>query len=100
MVKKYVKKPVEIAAIQWTGNNLDEVIAFVGISNIEINRKEIGQDIGDLSILTLEGVMRCSVNDFIIKGVKGEFYPCKPDIFYETYVDKNMDTLTKDDTQS
>lgn len=89
MIKKYVKKPVEIEAIQWTGNNLDEIISFVGISNIEINEKAIDQEVGELSIITLEGAMHSSINDFIIKGVRGEFYPCKPDIFYETYIEKD-----------
>ena len=90
MIKKYIKKPVEIEAIQWTGNNLDEIISFVGIPNIEISRETVDQEFVDLSIITLEGAMHCSINDFIIKGVKGEFYPCKPDIFYETYIEKDV----------
>ena len=78
---KYKKKPVEIEAIQWTGKNLDEVIAFVGDSLEPIERRPDY----DLKIKTLEGVHICSKFDFIIKGVKGEFYPCKPDIFEMTY---------------
>ena len=89
MIKKYVKKPVEIEAVQWTGDNYDEIAAFVGIKNISIDQKMLDEEIGELYIHTLEGAMHASVNDFIIKGVKGEFYPCKPDIFYETYIEQN-----------
>ena len=75
---KYKKKPVIIEAIQWTGNNYDEVKAFIGN-----NANQSGYN--NLHIFTLEGVMTASAGDYIIKGVKGEFYPCKPDIFNETY---------------
>lgn len=91
MVKKYTKKPVEIKAIQWTGDNIEEIYEFVGISNLSFNSKAIDQEIGELYIKTLEGDMHASINDFIIKGIKGEFYPCKPDIFYETYSDSSID---------
>lgn len=76
---KYRKKPVEIEAIQWTGNNETEIAEFTkGNRYIEFE--------GDICrIETLEGIMAASKNDFIIKGVKGEFYPCKPDIFQQTY---------------
>lgn len=46
--------------------------------------------LGILSIVTLEGTMYSFINDFIIKGVRGEFYPCNPDIFYETYIEKDI----------
>src|SRR3989304_1756034 len=71
---KYRKKPVVIDAVQWTGNNLKDVAALGGA-------REYGQDfIGDnLIINTLEGDMTANVGDWIIKGVKGELYPCKPD---------------------
>ena len=75
---KRKKKPVIIEAIQWTGNNYDEVKAFIGN-----NANQAGYN--NLHIFTLEGVMTASAGDYIIKGVKGEFYPCKPDIFNETY---------------
>ena len=77
MVKKYRKKPVIIEAIQWNGKNLSEIDNFVGGS-----RKTEGSI---LVIHTLEGDMEASINDYIIKGVNGEFYPCKPDIFDKTY---------------
>ena len=68
-----------IEAIQFTGENKDEVAKFVGKSFMQwICHPEIG-------ISTLEGDMIAKPNDWIIKGVKGEFYPCKPDIFEATY---------------
>jgi len=73
---KYRKKPVEIDAIKWTGENLDEIKAFMGYYEYAK---------GELIIHTLEGKMKASRGDFIIKGVNGEFYPCKPDIFEKTY---------------
>lgn len=76
---KYRKKPVVIEAIQWTGENLDELRAFVPE---EFRHNKIHQPLG---IVTLEGPLTISTDDWIIKGVKGEFYPCKPDIFALTY---------------
>lgn len=77
---KYTKKPVEIEAVQWTGENLLEVLNFC--SNCFSYEKN-GQKV--LTISTLEGNMNASHGDFIIKGIKGEFYACKPDIFEMTY---------------
>lgn len=77
MNNKYRKKPVTIEAIQWLGTNLSEIDDFVGES---ITNKGT-----TLIIHTLEGDMEASIGDYIIKGVKGEFYPCKPDIFLATY---------------
>ena len=77
---KYVKKPVEIEAVQWTGDNLLEVLNFCS-SCFSYERN--GQQV--LTISTLEGNMNASHGDFIIKGVKGEFYACKPDVFEMTY---------------
>lgn len=88
---KYRKKPVEIEAIQWKGDNLEEIVGFVGAKTLEIT-----EDVectfpkptitnSTLYINTLEGKMMVSNGDYIIKGVKGEFYPCKPDIFEQTY---------------
>lgn len=78
---KYRKKPVVIEAVKWTGENWDEIELFspYGISyNYPASRRS-------LSIKTLEGEMTAECGDWIIKGVKGEFYPCKPDIFEATY---------------
>lgn len=76
-MKKYTKKPVTIEAVQWTGN-LEEIQPFVPSEKLYMA--------GDtLRIRTLEGDHTANVGDYIIKGVKGEFYPCKPDIFALTY---------------
>lgn len=71
------KKPVVIEAVQLTPLTLGEVEDFVG-GDLAVRK-------GEVIIATLEGAMRASVGDWIIKGVKGEFYPCKPDIFEATY---------------
>ncbi len=86
---KYRKKPVVIEAIQWTGKNFDECMNFIGEDygnkfNYE-NAEESATETGKILIDTLEGMITASKGDFIIKGVKGEFYPCKPDIFQQTY---------------
>jgi len=83
MSNKYRKKPVVIQAVQWTGKNHQEIVDFTDGTNIH---KPV--DSRSFSIPTLEGEMLANVGDYIIKGVKGEFYPCKPDIFELTY-DKN-----------
>lgn len=79
-VSKYTKKPVVISAIKFNGNNSEEVLKF---TNADHNNSEYVD--GVIKIKTLEGVMTASVGDFIIKGIKGEFYPCKPDIFEKSY---------------
>jgi len=80
---KFRKKPVVIEALQFTGSNCFDVLRFMGrtedIFAAELNQTDIP------TIYTLEGDMTCSVGDWIIKGIKGEFYPCKPDIFEATY---------------
>ena len=75
---KYRKKPVVIEAIQFNGND-QECISFCPCSYDPKEKKP------SLIIPTLEGNMRVDLHDWIIKGVKGEFYPCKPDIFEATY---------------
>lgn len=78
MSNLYRKKPVVIEAVLWTGNNWLEVNAFAKTKHIHI-------DANGLAIDTLEGQMRADVGDWIIRGVKGELYPCKPDVFAKTY---------------
>lgn len=80
-IKKYVKKPVIIGALQWTGENLNEVRDFVG----EYLQFKHRSGVPRIYIKTLEGDLHAAVGDYIIKGVRGEFYPCKPDIFKQTY---------------
>ena len=75
---KFRKKPVVIEAVQFTGNDA-ECLAFCPIARDPVD------DRANLVIPTLEGDMLVSMGDWIIKGVKGEFYPCKPDIFDATY---------------
>lgn len=75
----YRKKPVVIQAVQWTGNNFDEVMDFLQRKNVSYDSKT------GLIIHTLEGDHFANMGDFIIRGVKGEYYPCKPDIFAATY---------------
>lgn len=86
---RFKKKPVVIEAIQWWGDNLKEVIAFTGRHESAADwSDEYFQEVVDqqgLKIFTLEGHHMASIGDWIIKGVQGEFYPCKPDIFAETY---------------
>ena len=91
---KYRKKPVVIEAIQWTGleRDLEHVLPFfVDFSALPNNGATIQPGIGytppsgELTIPTLEGDMTASPGDFIIRGVKGEYYPCKPEIFAMTY---------------
>lgn len=76
-VKKYVKKPVEIEAILYTGTNFNEVQAFCTKHIIECSN--------GIEIPTLEGTIKASPGDYIIRGICGEYYPCKPDIFMKTY---------------
>ena len=93
MVKKYIKKPVQIEATQLTKDNIIEVFDFLDGTNYrETKNAEELEDFsqrmleqGYIEIPTLEGIMKASFGDFIIKGIKGEFYPCKSDIFIETY---------------
>ena len=79
MARAYKKKPVVVEAVQWTGENHAEMCEFIDPEVFEIKPKE------GLIIHTLEGEHHASPGDYIIKGVNGEFYPCKPDIFAKTY---------------
>ena len=77
---KYRKKPVVIEAVQWIGKNLNEIFEFIPLEYLDAHTIE-----GKLEIHTLEGTMIASINNWIIKGVQGEFYPIKNNIFEETY---------------
>ena len=85
MIEQFVKKPIIVEAIQWTGKNEHEVMKFVG-SHCCLVDKSNGKA---LIINTLEGDHYASVNDWIVTGVKGEFYPVKPDIMEQTYTRVN-----------
>lgn len=84
------KKPVVISAVQWTGQNLTDIKTFVGDTltytlTEGVWQQGVGLPNVQLQIRTLEGDMHVSIDDWVIKGVNGEFYPCKPDIFEKTY---------------
>ena len=82
---KYRKKPIEIEAIQLTNESIIEIINWTtDYISIEIDTDENDNIIG-MIIPTLEGTMKASMNDYIIRGVQGEFYPCKPNVFEQTY---------------
>lgn len=83
---KYRKKPVVVEAIKYLREeNIHETLDFVGESIF------YDADMNEYFIRTLEGNMKLSKGDYIIKGVQGEFYPCKPDIFEATYEEVNDD---------
>lgn len=73
------KKPVVIEARQYDGTNLFELGKWMGLGVFQETFD------GNMPIETLEGTMEAAPGDWIIRGVKGEFYPCKPDIFAATY---------------
>ncbi len=79
MFKKYIKKPVEIEAMEFndTRGDIDILKELIG--------KEFISKVDGYFIKTLEGEMKISQGDFIIRGIKGEYYPCKPDIFEASY---------------
>jgi hypothetical protein len=79
---KFRKKPVVIEAIQYDGTE-QSVIKILGLQDQCVN--VISIDSGQMRINTLEGTMKANKHDWIIKGVNGELYPCKPDIFTKTY---------------
>jgi len=95
MIKKYRKKPVVVRAIQFTGKNHKECKKFIG--------DRYDNTLNYPNWTTLEGVMAVLDGDYLIEGVKGEIYPCRPDIFEATYepvedieetVNKMRDNLT------
>jgi len=81
-VMEYRKKPVVIDAVQWTGHNFDELEEF---TEGDFYQKEVDIGTSHATVKTLEGEHIALCGDFIIKGVAGEHYPCKPDIFEQTY---------------
>ena len=75
---KFRTKPCEFEAVQWTGRNVAEIMRFVKNESAIITN-------GVLIIKTLEGDMVASTGDYIIRGLRGEYYPCKPDVFQKKY---------------
>lgn len=79
---KYRKKPVVVEAVRWTGDDAE----FCAIIDLASDGEcTISMTDGELYIDTLEGAMRADYGDWVIRGVKGEIYPCKHAIFKETY---------------
>ena len=101
-VQRFVKKPVEVEAVQFTeeirnahlfdGAPLPEGLILIRSHRHPATRTVFSATFG---VRTLEGTMTANVGDWIIKGIKGEFYPCKPDIFAATY----EPALPKEDTK-
>ena len=81
---KYRKRPVVIDAVEWTGDNEQEIAEMGGDRELTFC-DDFLENNPTIEIKTLEGVMTASKGDFIIKGISGELYPCKPDIFEKTY---------------
>lgn len=77
MIRTYRKLPVKVKAVKWDGTNKKEILKWLG------DKAYFDNDI--LYIKTLEGNLITNIGDYIIQGIKGEFYPCKPDIFHKTY---------------
>lgn len=93
-MSQYRKKPVVIDAIQWDGSleMAEKIIKLEGID--ALLRFNVITNAPELAIKTLEGIHNVSPQDYIIKGVKGEYYPCKPDIFEATY-----DSVTNEESR-
>lgn len=89
-IRRFRKKPVEVEAIQWDGSEARqrEIVNWSG-------GKVSGwvDSVYFLEVRTEEGTMRADEGDWIIRGVAGEFYPCKPDIFEQTYEPAGDPTL-------
>lgn len=84
MIKTYRKKPIEIVAVQWDGTNTKEIESFtLGNSRLVVSDDYAATKV--LYIHTLEGDMYAHIGDYIIRGIKGEFYPCRESIFLKSY---------------
>lgn len=83
-MSKFRKKPVVVDAIQFDGDNQDEVVVWS--QELKRAKTDVSQNgDGTLDVETLEGIMHISPRDWVICGVSGELYPCKPEIFAKTY---------------
>lgn len=82
----YIKKPIPVEAIQWTGDNFDDIHDFI------IGQPIVITTFNELVISTLEGEMKAPIGSWIIRGPLGEYYPCRKDVFEKTY-----DPIEKDD---
>ena len=89
MINKYVKKPIPVEAVQWGGSNYtkDRHNWIFNSGNVRFDEFEPGV----LIVSTLEGDMKVHLGDYIVRGVDGEFYPVKKEIFEKTYVEAKED---------
>lgn len=87
MINYYKKKPVEVQAVEYdnTDESRDFILSWIDNYGGDAYVWHVEDGVTNLIIGTLEGDMVANPGDYIIKGVKGEFYPCKPDIFVATY---------------
>lgn len=85
-MKQYVKKPIPVSALQWTGENLEEIKAFCTDEN---GKEKCFTNHSDLWIQTREGQLMAKVRDYIMRGIEGEFYPCAESIFLKSYEEFN-----------
>ena len=83
MVKTYMKKPIQIEAVQWNGKNFDEIKEFCKDAMIAYGGELIIPTLEDGKFIKAKHV--ATEGDYVIKGIRGEFYFCKEDIFNETY---------------
>ena len=83
MVKSYIKRPIQIEAIQWNGKNFDEIKEFCKDAMIAYGGELIIPTLEDGNFIKAKHV--ATEGDYVIKGIRGEFYFCKEDIFNETY---------------
>jgi hypothetical protein len=84
-MQQFRKKPVIVEAMRYSIDSRDKCIEFCGAVHTAIDDDGAEYELQNLRIVTLEGTMFVQLGDWIIKGVKGEYYPCKHDIFIETY---------------
>jgi hypothetical protein len=95
MPTKFRKKPVVIEAMQYSLESRDSIIEWCGgkynVISTAIDDDGAEYELENIKIRTLEGDLTVSFDDWIIKGIKGEFYPCKPDIFEQTYEAVELD---------
>ena len=82
---KYRKKPVVIDAMQYTEDSREQIIEWCDPRHHSMDEEGCLFETSHLFIKTLEGEMMAKLGDWIIQGIRGEFYPCKPDIFEATY---------------
>lgn len=84
-VKRYVKKPIPIEAVQWTGTNTKELMEFSKDVRFIYHDGGDGNVSTEMYVQTLEGDLYAKIGDFILKGIRGEVYPCAKEIFEATY---------------